>query len=115
MDCLLQLKGKPMEGINTPYLYVGMIFATFAWHIEDGDLCSINYNHDGKAKMWYSVPKSEHEKLEKLAKKLARKLKDKCNLYLRHKCLLIPPSLLKKHKILFTRVRSTYSISVTKL
>lgn len=30
-------------GINTPYVYVGTPFTVFALHLEDGNLCAINY------------------------------------------------------------------------
>lgn len=61
-----------MPGINTPYLYVGSKHTVFGAHIEDGDLCSINYLHRGDPKFWYSIPKSEHKKLERLAQKCAQ-------------------------------------------
>ena len=41
--------------MSTPMLYIGMVSATFAWHVEDHYLYSINYQHQGAAKTWYSV------------------------------------------------------------
>lgn len=45
------LKGE-VPGITTPMLYIGMLYATFAWHVEDHYLYSINYQHLGAAKTW---------------------------------------------------------------
>ncbi len=40
-----------MGGINSPMLYMGMWRASFAWHVEDYDLYSINYLHYGAEKV----------------------------------------------------------------
>lgn len=48
----LQLLEGEIPGVSTPMLYVGMIYATFAWHVEDHYLYSINYQHQGAAKTW---------------------------------------------------------------
>lgn len=50
----------------------------------------------------YFVPAEENEKLEKLAAKLAKDVK--CNFYVRHKTMMIPPSILQEHNIKFARV-----------
>lgn len=41
-----------MDGIVSPFLYVGTEYASFGWHIEDGALFSINYLHYGAACIW---------------------------------------------------------------
>lgn len=49
------LRHAPMEypGITTPMLYIGSLFATFFWHVEDHWMHSINYSHYGAIKTWY--------------------------------------------------------------
>lgn len=62
-----------MSGINIPWMYIGMKYATFCWHFEDLMLHSINYIHYGKPKLWYGVPESQREKFDRL-------VKEKCSL-----------------------------------
>ncbi|XP_074926673.1 lysine-specific demethylase 5C [Chelonoidis abingdonii] len=64
-----------ISGMKVPWLYVGMVFSAFCWHIEDHWSYSINYLHWGEPKTWYGVRgavvrKSEH--LEDVLKKLTR-------------------------------------------
>lgn len=61
---LLPSSDKGLPGVNTPYLYFGMWRATFAWHVEDMDLFSINYIHFGAPKFWYAVPQGRASALE---------------------------------------------------
>jgi hypothetical protein len=49
---VLRLVRGDVDGISTPMLYIGMLFATFAWHVEDHYLYSINFQHEGAAKTW---------------------------------------------------------------
>jgi jumonji domain-containing protein 2 len=56
--CLQDGLGKTtLDGINTPYLYFGNFRSMFAWHVEDLNLGSINFQHYGKPKYWYGVSK----------------------------------------------------------
>lgn len=50
----LQRIGEPIAGVTYPWLYFGMLFASFCWHNEDHFLYSINYHHAGAPKTWYA-------------------------------------------------------------
>ncbi|CAN0547927.1 unnamed protein product [Ectocarpus sp. 12 AP-2014] len=41
-----------INGLTAPWLYLGMQYATFAWHNEDNYLYSLNYHHSGAPKQW---------------------------------------------------------------
>lgn len=58
--------GVPVEGLTQPWLYFGMLFATFCWHTEDHFLYSINYHHTGAPKTWYGIPSSGARRFEML-------------------------------------------------
>ena len=49
---VLRLLEADIPGVTSPMLYIGMLFATFCWHVEDNYLYSINYQHLGAAKTW---------------------------------------------------------------
>ncbi|XP_018542873.1 lysine-specific demethylase 5B-B isoform X2 [Lates calcarifer] len=61
-------------GMTLPWLYVGMCFSSFCWHIEDHWSYSINYLHWGEPKTWYGAPGFAAEQLEEVMKKLAPEL-----------------------------------------
>ncbi|XP_077454507.1 lysine-specific demethylase 5B-B isoform X2 [Stigmatopora argus] len=61
-------------GMTLPWLYVGMCFSSFCWHIEDHWSYSINYLHWGEPKTWYGAPGFAAEQLEGVMKKLAPEL-----------------------------------------
>ncbi|KRX04849.1 Nucleic acid-binding, OB-fold [Pseudocohnilembus persalinus] len=85
-----------IEGVNDPYLYVGVWKTTFAWHKEDLNLGALNYLHYGKPKFWYAIPEEDHHYLEKMSKLYFADNFNKCSEYLRHKTTIISPYLLKK-------------------
>ena len=41
-----------VSGVNVPWLYLGMLWACFAWHNEDNYFASVNYMHSGASKTW---------------------------------------------------------------
>ena len=88
-----------INGINLPWLYIGMRYATFCWHYEDLMLNSLNYNHWGAPKQWYSVPVSHLTKFEKVCKqKLAGLLEKDPNL-LHDMVTMVSPAFLAQHKV----------------
>lgn len=60
---LKYLKAK-INGVNVPWLYVGMLFSSFCWHNEDNYFYSINYSHFGAIKQWYGVSGANATKFE---------------------------------------------------
>lgn len=91
---LLPSSSKGLPGVNTPYLYFGMWRATFAWHVEDMDLFSINYIHFGAPKFWYAMPQGRAAALESTMKGYFPKDISQCPQFLRHKSFLASPTLL---------------------
>ncbi|GJN94718.1 hypothetical protein Rhopal_007809-T1 [Rhodotorula paludigena] len=96
-------KGCEIPGVVTPYLYFGMWRATFAWHVEDADLYSINYIHFGAPKFWYSVPQEQSERFERVMEGLFPTDRSKCSQFLRHKAFLASPKILSNHGITLNR------------
>ncbi|KAF8556709.1 JmjC-domain-containing protein [Imleria badia] len=91
---LLPSSSNGLPGVNLPYLYFGMWRATFAWHVEDMDLFSINYIHFGAPKFWYAVPQGRAAALESTMKSYFPKDTSQCPQFLRHKSFLASPTLL---------------------
>eukprot|EP00475_Leptophrys_vorax_P015913 TRINITY_DN2229_c0_g1_i1.p1 TRINITY_DN2229_c0_g1~~TRINITY_DN2229_c0_g1_i1.p1 ORF type:complete len:590 (+),score=100.43 TRINITY_DN2229_c0_g1_i1:251-2020(+) len=63
-NSLLQHIGRKISGVMRPWLYFGMMFSTFAWHIEDHHLYSVNYMHQGAPKKWYGIRGKDSEAFE---------------------------------------------------
>jgi jumonji domain-containing protein 2 len=91
-----------IEGVNTPFLYFGTWGSTFAWHTEDMDLYSISYLHFGEPKSWYSIPSEYSRKFEEFVRKL---FAPQCNAFLRHKTIVISPSMLVENSIPYFKVK----------
>ncbi|KAJ2611878.1 hypothetical protein H4S08_002952 [Coemansia sp. RSA 1365] len=101
---LLRQIGQRMPGVNDPYLYLGMWKATFAWHVEDMDLYSINYIHFGEPKAWYSIPIESRGRFEMSMQNVFANDYKSCSQFLRHKSFLLSPRFLASQGIPFNRV-----------
>ena len=105
LENILDVLGTKVPGVNTAYLYLGMWKATFAWHLEDVDLYSINYIHFGAPKQWYSISQEDARRFEKAMKQAWPGDAKNCDQFLRHKTYLISPDVLQKQ----------YGVKVNKL
>lgn len=90
---------EKVPGVNEPYLYAGLWKASFAWHLEDQDLYSINYIHFGAPKQWYSIPQEDSEKFYNFMKEQFPEDSKNCAEFLRHKMFLVSPKLLQSNGI----------------
>eukprot|EP01018_Ginkgo_biloba_P000560 Gb_27431 [translate_table: standard] len=53
---MLSFEEGDISGVVVPWLYIGMCFSSFCWHVEDHHFYSLNYLHWGAPKIWYGVP-----------------------------------------------------------
>ncbi|XP_060263739.1 lysine-specific demethylase 5C isoform X17 [Ovis aries] len=88
-----------ISGMKVPWLYVGMVFSAFCWHIEDHWSYSINYLHWGEPKTWYGVPSLAAEHLEEVMKKLTPELFDSQPDLLHQLVTLMNPNTLMSHGV----------------
>ena len=96
---VLKFLKTEINGVNVPWLYVGMLFTSFCWHNEDNYLYSINYNHMGAVKQWYGVPGEQAKNFDKVAKEfLWESFQDSPDL-LHHMTTQISPSLLAANNV----------------
>ncbi|KAK9292509.1 hypothetical protein L1049_020482 [Liquidambar formosana] len=66
---VLSYESGDISGVLVPWLYIGMCFSSFCWHVEDHHLYSLNYMHWGAPKLWYGVPGRDALKLEATMRK----------------------------------------------
>lgn len=86
-------------GMTLPWLYVGMCFSSFCWHIEDHWSYSINYLHWGEPKTWYGAPGFAAEQLEEVMRKLAPELFDSQPDLLHQLVTIMNPNILMAHGV----------------
>ena len=88
-----------IDGINRPWLYLGMLFSSFCWHREDIYLASINYLHLGYSKQWYGIPGDKASKFSSTMEKLMKlRVKEVPDLE-HHITTQISPTVLKQNNV----------------
>ncbi|XP_022142392.1 lysine-specific demethylase JMJ18-like isoform X2 [Momordica charantia] len=93
-----------ISGVLVPWLYVGMCFSSFCWHVEDHHLYSLNYMHWGDPKVWYGVPGSHASSLEAAMKKHLPDLFEEQPDLLHELVTQLSPSVLKSEGVPVYRV-----------
>ncbi|GLJ38155.1 hypothetical protein SUGI_0776800 [Cryptomeria japonica] len=66
---MLSFEEGDISGVVVPWVYIGMCFSSFCWHVEDHHFYSLNYLHWGAPKVWYGVPGYAAVKLENAMRK----------------------------------------------
>lgn len=117
-DSLFQiLENKPEEnicGLTVPWLYFGMLFSTFCWHVEDLYLYSINLLHHGSPKLWYGISHTDKEKMDKYIQDKCKKIKLN-DPYIRHKLILMidPKELTENGIVVYKCIQNPGEIVLT--
>ncbi|KAK8318812.1 hypothetical protein V6Z12_A13G198400 [Gossypium hirsutum] len=96
---VLSYESSDISGVLVPWLYVGMCFSSFCWHVEDHHLYSLNYMHFGAPKFWYGVPGKDASKLEKAMRKHLPDLFDEQPDLLHKLVTQLSPSILKSEGV----------------
>ncbi|XP_074348626.1 lysine-specific demethylase JMJ18-like [Apium graveolens] len=101
---ILCLESCDISGVLVPWLYVGMCFSSFCWHVEDHHLYSLNYLHWGDPKIWYGIPGTHASGLEAAMRKHLPDLFDEQPGLLHELVTQLSPSVLKSEGVPVNRV-----------
>ena len=85
--------------MKVPWCYVGMVFSSFCWHIEDHWSFSVNYLHWGEPKTWYGVSSENADQFESAMRKQAPELFDNHEDLLHHITTIMNPNILMKEGV----------------
>ncbi|XP_018447137.1 lysine-specific demethylase JMJ14 isoform X2 [Raphanus sativus] len=96
---VLAFESCDISGVIVPWLYVGMCFSTFCWHVEDHHLYSLNYLHTGDPKVWYGIPGEHAASFENALKKRLPDLFDEQPDLLHQLVTQLSPSILKEEGV----------------
>ncbi|EAS03798.2 JmjC domain protein (macronuclear) [Tetrahymena thermophila SB210] len=84
--------GGDISGITTPWVYLGMLYASFCFHVEDLYMYALNYLHMGAPKTWYTIPADYKEKFEELYQEKYKDIFQKNPAVLHHLNLQLCPA-----------------------
>lgn len=90
---------EDISGMNTPWIYVGMVFSTFCWHVEDHWSYSINYLHHGDPKTWYGIPGESAGHFETVLKSTAPELFKRYPEFIHSLVTMVNPNLLENESV----------------
>lgn len=96
LGSMLAFESGDISGVSIPWLYIGMCFSSFCWHVEDHHLYSMNYLHCGAPKIWYGVPGKNALEFEVILKKRFPDLFEEQPDLLQKLVTQFSPSLLRK-------------------
>ncbi|KAJ8760380.1 hypothetical protein K2173_015047 [Erythroxylum novogranatense] len=96
---VLSYEAGDISGVLVPWLYIGMCFSSFCWHVEDHHLYSLNYMHWGEPKLWYGVPGKDAIKLEEAMRKHLPDLFEEQPDLLHKLVTQLSPSVLKSEEV----------------
>ena len=97
--CVLKHVPGDISGLKKPWLYIGMCFSTFCWHVEDHWNHSINYLHYGDPKTWYGVPSYAAKQFENCVREYVPGLIANDPHLLHHLITMIPPRVLLEYGV----------------
>lgn len=96
---VLSYESSDISGVLVPWLYIGMCFSSFCWHVEDHHLYSLNYLHWGDPKIWYGAPGRDACKLEEAMRKYLPDLFEEQPDLLHKLVTQLSPSILKSEGV----------------
>lgn len=103
-----------ISGLTLPWIYFGMLYSTFCWHVEDLYLYSVNYMHYGKPKIWYGIPHNEKEKMDAYIKsEIIRQNINEENIVHRLILLINPEDLIKNGISVYKTIQNPGEIIFT--
>ncbi|KAL8508259.1 hypothetical protein ACS0TY_018735 [Phlomoides rotata] len=101
---ILSFEECDISGVVVPWIYIGMCFSSFCWHVEDHHLYSLNYMHWGDPKIWYGVPGNHATSLENAMRKHLPDLFEEQPDLLNELVTQLSPSVLKSEGVPVYRV-----------